>query len=150
MWYRIVWAFWRIGEGDQREWMRANKNSSRNMAYIPKSTRRPSVLTWPRPHSYSKAIGLQNRVRNRNGNMKQCQQDHVRDWWQKSDRRIVYILTCISPNTWWTRSRNHRGSAIQTRKSRVFWSGDSRMNRLQPATTTTTENHTYNSEHQSC
>jgi hypothetical protein len=41
----------------------------RNLAYIPKSTRRPSLLTRPRPHSYSKAIGLQNWVRNRSGTL---------------------------------------------------------------------------------
>jgi hypothetical protein len=49
----------------------------RNLAYIPKSTRRPSLLTRPRPHSYNKAIGLQNRVRDRSGNTKQCKQDHM-------------------------------------------------------------------------
>jgi hypothetical protein len=33
------------------------------MSYIPKTTRRDSLLTRSRPHSYSKALGLQNRVR---------------------------------------------------------------------------------------
>jgi hypothetical protein len=28
------------------------------------------------------------------------------------DRKTVYILTGISPNTWWARSENHCGSAI--------------------------------------
>jgi hypothetical protein len=27
-------------------------------------------------------------------------------------KRTVYILTGISPNTWWARSENHRGRAI--------------------------------------
>jgi hypothetical protein len=35
-----------------------------NLAYIPKSTRHPSLLTRPRPHSYSTAVGPQNRARN--------------------------------------------------------------------------------------
>jgi hypothetical protein len=44
----------------------------RNFAYIPKSTQHPSLLTRPRPHIYNKAIGLQNGVSDRNGNMKRC------------------------------------------------------------------------------
>jgi hypothetical protein len=50
----------------------------------------------------------------------------MRDRRQKSTRKIIYILTGISPNTWWTRLGNHRGRAIWTTKPRVFWSGDSR------------------------
>jgi hypothetical protein len=42
-----------------------------NLAYIPKSTRSPSLLTRPRPHSYSKTIDLRNRVRDHNENTKQ-------------------------------------------------------------------------------
>jgi hypothetical protein len=38
----------------------------RNLTYILKSTRHPSLLTRPRPHCYSKAIDLRNQVRNRN------------------------------------------------------------------------------------
>jgi hypothetical protein len=40
-----------------------------NLAYIAKSTRCPSLLTRPRWHSHRKAIGPQNWVRNRSGNM---------------------------------------------------------------------------------
>jgi hypothetical protein len=36
--------------------------------YIPNRTRRPSLLTQPRPHSYRKAIGPRNRVRKCCGN----------------------------------------------------------------------------------
>jgi hypothetical protein len=43
-----------------------------NLSYILKLIRRPSLLTRPRPHSYSKVIGLQNRVSHRSGNTKQC------------------------------------------------------------------------------
>jgi hypothetical protein len=39
------------------------------LVYIPKSIRRPSLLTWPRQHSYSKAIGLRNWVRDRSGTL---------------------------------------------------------------------------------
>jgi hypothetical protein len=70
-----------------------------NLVYIPNRTRRPSLLTQPRPHSYRKAIGPQNWVRNRSGNTNRCQQDHVLDRQQKSDRRTVYIFIGISPNT---------------------------------------------------
>jgi hypothetical protein len=34
--------------------------------------------------------------------------------WQKSSQTLVYILTVISSNTWWTRSENHRGKTIWT------------------------------------
>jgi hypothetical protein len=44
----------------------------------------------------------------------------MRDWWQKSDRRIFYILTGISPNSWWTRSENHRGRLIWTTNTKSF------------------------------
>jgi hypothetical protein len=43
-----------------------------NLAYIPKSTRRPSLLTRPRPHSYSTAIGPQNQARNCSRNTEWC------------------------------------------------------------------------------
>jgi hypothetical protein len=79
-----------------------------NLAYIPKSTRCPALLTQLRPHSYGTAIGPRNWVRNCSGNMNWCQQDHVRDRRKKSDHGTVYILTGISPNTWWARSGNHR------------------------------------------
>jgi hypothetical protein len=41
-----------------------------NSPYIPKSTRRPSLLTRSRPHSYRKVVGPRNRVRNHSGNMR--------------------------------------------------------------------------------
>jgi hypothetical protein len=50
-----------------------------NSTYILKLTRHPSLLTRPRLHSYRKAIGPQNRVKNYNGNMNCCWQEHVRD-----------------------------------------------------------------------
>jgi hypothetical protein len=37
-----------------------------NLAYVPKSTWRASLVARPRPHSYWEAIGSQKRVRNRN------------------------------------------------------------------------------------
>jgi hypothetical protein len=48
----------------------------------------------------------------------------VWDWQQKLDRETVYILTDISPNTWWTCSENHRERTIWTINHRVFLSGD--------------------------
>jgi hypothetical protein len=48
------------------------KISQWNLAYIPKLIWHPSLLTQPRAHNYSKAIGLQNQVRDRSGNTKQC------------------------------------------------------------------------------
>jgi hypothetical protein len=68
---------WRTGEGDQRgggEW-ESIKIPLRNLAYIPNSTRRPSLLTRSRPHSYSKAVGLRNRVRNSNENTTRCRKN---------------------------------------------------------------------------
>jgi hypothetical protein len=38
----------------------------RNLAYVPKTTRRPSLLTRPRLNSYSKAVSRRNRARNCN------------------------------------------------------------------------------------
>jgi hypothetical protein len=66
-----------VAEGPEKairgggEW-KLIKISHRNLAYISKPIRRPSLLTRLRPHSYNKAIGLQNQVRDRSGNMKQC------------------------------------------------------------------------------
>jgi hypothetical protein len=40
----------------------------RNLVYILKLIRHPSLLTRLRLHSYRKTIGPQNRVRNRSGN----------------------------------------------------------------------------------
>jgi hypothetical protein len=55
----------------------------RNSPYILKSTRHPSLLTRPRPHSYKKAIGHRNRVRNYENTAKddnQYKQSQVRDY----------------------------------------------------------------------
>jgi hypothetical protein len=44
----------------------------RNLAYVPKSTRNPSLLTRSRPPSYRQAIGLRNRARNCNESTERC------------------------------------------------------------------------------
>jgi hypothetical protein len=38
-----------------------------NLAYIPKSTRHPSLLTRSRPYNYNTAVGPRNRARNCSG-----------------------------------------------------------------------------------
>jgi hypothetical protein len=48
-----------------------------NLAYIPNRIRRPSLLTRSSSHSYSKTIGLRNRVRDRSGNTNRRWQDHI-------------------------------------------------------------------------
>jgi hypothetical protein len=51
-----------------------------NSAYVPKSTRRPSLLTRPRPHRYRKAINPQNQVRNHKNTVKdnnRCKKSQV-------------------------------------------------------------------------
>jgi hypothetical protein len=53
------------------EW-ELTKIHHRNLAYIPKSTRCPSLLTRPRPYSYSEAIGRQNQARDRSENTERC------------------------------------------------------------------------------
>jgi hypothetical protein len=74
----------RTGEGDQRgggEW-EPIKIPRTNLAYIPKMTRHPSLLTRLRPHSYRKAVGPQNQVRNHGNTAEdnnQCKPRHVRD-----------------------------------------------------------------------
>jgi hypothetical protein len=77
---REVWSKATVKDrrGDQRgvEW-KPIKIPHRNLTYIPKSIRHPSLLTRLRPHIYSKSIGLQNWVRNHSGNTKQRKQDHV-------------------------------------------------------------------------
>jgi hypothetical protein len=88
-----------------------------NSAYIPKSTRRLSLLTRSKPYSYSKSIGPWNRVSNRSGNMNRCWQEHVRDRRRKSDQNSVQVLLTISPNNLRSRSKNHREKAIQSRKT---------------------------------
>jgi hypothetical protein len=52
----ISQTHWRIREGDQRGWMRANLNSSHELSLYPKSNRHSSLLTWLGPHSYRTAI----------------------------------------------------------------------------------------------
>jgi hypothetical protein len=47
----------------------------------------PSLLTRSRPSIYRHAIGPRNQARNRSGNPKRCQQDHMQYRRQKSDRR---------------------------------------------------------------
>jgi hypothetical protein len=75
---------WKIEEGDQREgeW-EPIKILLENLAYIPKSTRRPSLLTRSRPHNYRKAINPQNRV-SKTGNTAEdndrCKQNQVQDY----------------------------------------------------------------------
>jgi hypothetical protein len=44
--------------------MGAIENFSRNLAHVPDLTQCTSLLTRPKPHSYRKSIGPQNRVRN--------------------------------------------------------------------------------------
>jgi hypothetical protein len=53
-------------------WMGANQNSSRNLAYVPKSTRSRSLLTRSRLSSYRQAIGLRNWARNCNRDTQRC------------------------------------------------------------------------------
>jgi hypothetical protein len=55
------------------------KIPNKNLAYILKSTRCPSLLTRPRPYSYNKIVGPQNQVRNHSENPNRCRQDHVQD-----------------------------------------------------------------------
>jgi hypothetical protein len=97
-----------------------------NLAYILKLTRRPSLLTRSRSHTYNKTIDLWNRVMNRNRNMKRCWQEYLRDWRQQSNQKAAQVLSHILPNTLRTYSRNNRLKTIKVRKSRSFWSGSSR------------------------
>jgi hypothetical protein len=65
-----------VAEGPEKtirggEW-ESIKLPYRNLAYILKSTRRPSLLTSSKPNSYGTAIGPRNWVRSRNENMNQC------------------------------------------------------------------------------
>jgi hypothetical protein len=48
-----------------------------NMTYIPNQTKRVSLLTRSRPHSYQKTIGPQDRVRNHSRNMNRCWREPV-------------------------------------------------------------------------
>jgi hypothetical protein len=54
------------------EWIGANQNSSRNFAYVSKSTQRRSLLTRSRPPSYNQAIGLRKWARNCNQDTERC------------------------------------------------------------------------------
>jgi hypothetical protein len=54
-----------------------------NLAYVPNLTQRASFLTRLRPHSYRKAIGPQNQVRQPRNTVEdntRCKQGHVRDY----------------------------------------------------------------------
>jgi hypothetical protein len=73
----ICMSNWRVFLKDRRrrpeggEW-EPIKISRKNLTYISKSAQRPSLITWPRPLSYSKAVGPRNRVRNLNENTRRC------------------------------------------------------------------------------
>jgi hypothetical protein len=68
-----------------------------------KSTQRVCLLIRPRPYSYRKAIGPQNRVRQPVITVEddnRCKQSHVRDFNdQNQTNKAIYCLTPISPNT---------------------------------------------------
>jgi hypothetical protein len=72
----------------------------RNLAYIPKPTRDPSLLTLPRLISYGQAISLWKRTRIFTRNTEWCWSDHGRDRRHKLDSTKIYLLSGISPNTW--------------------------------------------------
>jgi hypothetical protein len=57
--------------GGRGEW-EAIKIPHRNMAYVPKSNRRPSLLTRSRLNSYSKTVSRRNRARNCNDSTEWC------------------------------------------------------------------------------
>jgi hypothetical protein len=62
------------GRWSEGGWMVANQNSS--------------LLARSGQHSYWWTTCPQNRVRDRNKNINQCWQEHVRDWWQKIKSKI--------------------------------------------------------------
>jgi hypothetical protein len=104
-------CLWRTGEGDQRG---VNESQSKflvgNLACILKSIWRSSLLTRLRPHRYREAIGSQNWVRNRSGNTNRCCQEHVWDWWQKSDQKSIQVILVILANNLctWNKERGVR------------------------------------------
>jgi hypothetical protein len=114
---RLYWTWclykWRTREDEQMggEW-EPIKIHHRNLAYIPKSTRHPSLLTRSGPHSHWITISPRNLVRNHSENTRLYWQGPEQDWRWKSDRKTIYTLTGISPNTWWASLRNHRKRII--------------------------------------
>jgi hypothetical protein len=115
-------------------WMRVNQNSLMELDLYPKIDPTSSLLTRPRLHSYRKTISPRNRIKNRSKNTDQCCQEHVWNWWQKSDQNSVYVLTDISSNTFGACSRTNHLRAIRTRKSRTFYPIAQEWYRLHPTT----------------
>jgi hypothetical protein len=92
------------------------KISRENLAYVPKQTQHTSLLTRPRPHSYSWAIGPWNRVREHNHSRKhETVQARV-----TSETITTLPRTSISSNILWACSRNNYGSSTRTRKTQAF------------------------------
>jgi hypothetical protein len=114
-WNTLVWrtqlAYWRTGEGDQR----GGVNGSQSKFLVgsqPISQTRPDapLLTCLRPHSYEKAIGPRNWVRNPENTAEDNNRSSKTPFKtddKKSDLRTVYILTTISPNICWVSLENH-------------------------------------------
>jgi hypothetical protein len=74
-----------------------------NLAYILKSTRRPSLLNRSRPRSYRKSIGPRNQVRQlenimEDNNSMQAK-TRVRLRWPKLNQKTAQVITGISLNT---------------------------------------------------
>jgi hypothetical protein len=94
-----------------------------NLAYVPKATRCTSCLTQTRTHSYWKAIGPRNLVRQRKSQQKHKSvqvKPQARLQHSKSDQLTNHCHIYISPNTLWTCQRNHEWSMVRTRKTRAF------------------------------
>jgi hypothetical protein len=67
----------------------------RNLAYVPKSTQRTSLLPRPRSYSYRKAIGPKNQVRNLNRSIRQYGASKTRARLQIVKIKSTRLLTIL-------------------------------------------------------
>jgi hypothetical protein len=102
-----------------------------NSTYVSKLTQRTSLLIRSRLYSYRQTTGTQNQGRKPqitmetwiNTGKNTCDtMTTIKNWTKKS----VQVLTVISPNTLGMCSRNHRVREIRTKKTQIFWYGNSR------------------------
>jgi hypothetical protein len=94
-----------------------------NLAYVPNSTQRASLLARPRPHSYQRAIGPQNRVNNLKSQRK------VRISASKATNEPMATNTAQQP---FSLSHTHSIKNLMCMTKNTRWKNDKKTRKLKP------------------
>jgi hypothetical protein len=115
---------WRIGEADQSgggggsEW-EPIKIPWANSAYIANRTQRPSLLTWPGPHSYQKLLALRTEL----GTVAEIRIDASKNMCETNDKNRIKTQFMSSQSF-------HRTSYVRVRETTVW--EQYRLDNLEP------------------